>query len=159
MFLIGEGVFYPLFGAGYVINIEEKEIYGVSKKYYMIKLIINNILVMIPVDSEDSKRLRCIMKSCEYDSIINILKGNYNILPSKWCDRFKIYNSSIREGDIYRLTELVRDIHNLPRRKEISKSDIKMFYDILSLISSEICIATNIDFETVKSNLLEILKK
>jgi CarD family transcriptional regulator len=158
MFLIGEGVFYPLYGAGYVINIEEKDIYSVPKKYYIIKLITNNILVMIPVDSEDSKRLRSVMKSYEYDSIVNILKSNYNTLPSKWCDRFKIYNSCIREGNIYKLTELVRDIHNLPRRKEISKSDIKIFYDIISMISSEICIATEVDYETVKVNILKILE-
>ena len=158
MFLIGEGVFYPLYGAGYVVNVEEKEIYSVSKKYYIINLIINNILVMIPVESEDSKRLRRIMKNYEYDNIVNILKSNYNILPYKWCDRFKIYNSSIREGNIYNLTELVRDIHNLPRRKEISKSDFKVFNDIICLISSEICIATKVDYETVRLNILEILE-
>lgn len=158
MFLIGEGVFYPLYGAGLVINIEEKEIYNISKKYYIIKLIISNIIVMIPVDAEDSKRIRGIIKDYEYQNIISILKDNFNILPSKWCDRYKIYNATLREGDIFKLTELLRDIHNLPKRKEISKSDIKIFYEILSMIASEICIATRIDFESIKLDLLNALQ-
>lgn len=159
MFFIGEGIFYPLFGAGYIINIEEKEIYDTIKKYYIIKLISNGMLVMIPVDSYDSKRLRKIIDEGDYEKLINILIADHGELPLKWAERFRLYNQAIREGNIFNLAEILRDIHNLSIKKEISKSDMKVFDDILCMIASEVSIIIETEFQETKYIILDMLQK
>ncbi|MBQ3592887.1 MAG: CarD family transcriptional regulator, partial [Clostridia bacterium] len=48
MFKIGDTVLYPLHGAGVIQNIEEKEILGEIKSYYILKIPISDMTVMVP---------------------------------------------------------------------------------------------------------------
>ena len=52
MFKIGDTVLYPLHGAGVIQNIEEKEILGEIKSYYILKIPISDMTVMVPVDAD-----------------------------------------------------------------------------------------------------------
>jgi CarD family transcriptional regulator len=158
MFFIGDGVFYPKYSAGYIVNIEEKEIYGITKKYYVIKLIINELLTMIPMDLVNSKRLRKVIEKEEYDNLLEILTSEVNLLPLKWGERYKLYNKFIEEGDIYKLTALMRDIYFMPRRKEVSKSDMKAFNEVLCMVASELSIALEIQYIEMKQILIDVLQ-
>lgn len=158
MFIIGDGIFYPKYSAGIVINIEDKEIYGITKKYYIIKLIANGMLTMIPVDFEETKRLRRVIGKNDYQKVIDILNAEKKTMPVKWGDRYRLYNNSINEGNIFQLCEIVRDIYFMKSQKDISKSDIKMFDEILSMVASELCIVMEVEFEKMKEAIIEILK-
>lgn len=159
MFFIGEGIFYPKYGAGYIINIEDKEIYGNIKKYYIIRLIINDILTMIPVEFEESKRLRKVIEKDDYYKVIEILRSKCNILPIKWADRYKHYNKCISDGNIFKLAEVLRDIYNMPRKKEVSKSDMKAYDEILCMIASELSILLDVELQKMKIDILDIFKE
>lgn len=158
MFFIGDGLFYPRFSAGIVTNIEEKEIYGITKKYYIIRLISNGMLTMIPVDFEDSKRLRKLIEKNDYKRIKEILTEQGKTLPIKWSDRYKLYNNCINKGDIFELTMILRDIHNMSKQKDVSKSDLKIFEEMLSMVASELSIVLEIDYEEMKIIVLNTLK-
>ena len=49
MFSIGDKVVYPMHGAGIIEAIEEKEILGNKRKYYIMRMPIGNMKVMIPL--------------------------------------------------------------------------------------------------------------
>jgi CarD family transcriptional regulator len=158
MFFIGDGIFYPKYSAGFIINIEEKEVYGITKKYYVIRLIINDLLTMIPMEFESIKGLRKVIEKKDYQNIIETLTAERNSLPSKWGERNKLFSKLIDEGDIYKLTALIRDIYYMPRRKEVSKSDMKTLDDVLSMVASELSISLGIEYSKMKTNILDILK-
>ena len=48
MFEVGDKVVYPMHGAGIIESIEEKEILGEKKKYYVMKMPFGEMKVMIP---------------------------------------------------------------------------------------------------------------
>lgn len=52
MFNIGDKIVYPMHGAGEIIAIEEREILGNVHKYYIMRLPINELKVMVPGKSE-----------------------------------------------------------------------------------------------------------
>jgi len=56
VFKIGDRVVYPMHGAGVIEAIEEKEILGVRKKYYVMKLPVGEMKVMIPIGQYPSCR-------------------------------------------------------------------------------------------------------
>lgn len=158
MFSIGDAIFYPKYGAGYIVNIEEKDIYGAIKKYYVINLIASDILTMLPVECEVMKKLRSVIEQDSVKTVYEILIGQATILPQKWIDRYKYYCAFIEEGDIFKLSEILNSIYYLPRKKEISKSDMKIFDEILIMVSSELSIVQGIEIYRVKELIREFLE-
>lgn len=51
MFKIGDKVVYPMHGAGIIEAIEEKEVLGKKRQYYIMRMPIGNMKVMVPLDS------------------------------------------------------------------------------------------------------------
>ena len=58
LFQIGENIDYPMHGAGIIKSIEEKEISGEKQQYYVIKMLIGNMQVMIPTGKILSSSIR-----------------------------------------------------------------------------------------------------
>lgn len=50
MFKIGDKIVYPLHGAGVVEDIEEKEVLGEVRKYYILRMPIHSMKISVPVD-------------------------------------------------------------------------------------------------------------
>ena len=88
MFSVGAKIVHPMHGAGTIQKIEEKEILGVVKRYYILKLPCNDMSVMIPVDAEASVGIREIVD----ESVIE----NAVIMPSTLINKnVKIKNAVI----------------------------------------------------------------
>jgi CarD family transcriptional regulator len=158
MFFIGDVVFYPFYGAGCIINIEEKEIYNKVSKYYIIKLI-NGMGIMVPVNSDESKKLRKAISVEECMRLFEILRESPEKLPSKWSERYKHYNHAIKSGNIFKMVCALRDITGLSRKKELSKSEIKIFNDILNMVSGEIALVLNMGFDDVRMEIIDVLNR
>lgn len=158
MFIIGDLIFLPVFGAGYIASIEDKKIHGEISKYYVINFIINKISIMVPVFSEEAKKIRRAITVDEYVNIFQLLISPFNPLPCKWSERQRYYNDNIREGNIFQLACILKDINGLSKVKKLSKSETKIFKEILGMVASEISIVLNKDFEETKKELLSILK-
>jgi CarD family transcriptional regulator len=55
MFEIGDKVVYPMHGAGIIEAIEEKEILGEKRNYYVLKMPIGEMKVMVPINNVDAR--------------------------------------------------------------------------------------------------------
>ena len=53
MFQIGDKVAYPMHGAGIIEGVEERCILGEAHQYYVLKLSIGNVEVLVPTASID----------------------------------------------------------------------------------------------------------
>lgn len=157
MFIIGDLIFLPVFGAGYISSIEDKKIHGEISKYYVINFIINKISMMVPVFSGEAKKIRRAITVDESVDVFQLLISPFNPLPCKWSERQRFYNDSIRNGDIFQLACILKDINGLSKIKKLSKSEAKIFKEILSMVGSEISIVLNRDFDETKKELLSIL--
>lgn len=157
MFLIGDKIIYPVFGAGYILNIEDRIIQGEVKKYYIIRFV-NGMESMIPVYSSEASRIRKVISPEECTQIMDILRGKGEKLPDKWNLRNRYYNECIRNGDIYRLALALSSIGDLSKRKELSKSEERIFQTILELVAGEIALANSLSLTEAKENILKALR-
>lgn len=153
MLFIGDKVFYPSFGAGVVIGIEEREVYGEINKYYIIKLT-NEIITMVPVNTRKSKGIRACISEEKCIKALEELKKPSNVLPHKWLDRYKIYTKVIKEGNFKNMWNILRDILELKKTKKLSRSEDKFFQDILSFTSDEISIVLGLDIDKIKASIV-----
>ena len=51
MFNIGDKIVYPVHGAGIIVDIETKVILGEKKEYYVMKIPVNEMKVLVPLGS------------------------------------------------------------------------------------------------------------
>jgi len=142
MFNIGDKIVYPMHGAGIIEGIEEKEILGEKRKYYIMKMPIGDMSVMIPVDSVDEIGVREIISNEEISKVINILKGEMTHMPQNWNRRYRANMEKIKSGDIFEIAVVVRNLMLRDAEKSLSTGERKMLNSAKQILISEIVLAT-----------------
>lgn len=153
MLYIGDKIFYPGYGAGEIINIEEKEVFETIDKYYVIKLV-NGLITMMPVNTRKSKGIRKCLTKEECIRCLEILNEKASSMPGKWLDRYKIYTKTIKTGDLSNMCSVLKDVIAIRKKKKLSNSEENFYEDILNMVSEEISIVLDIDLESAKKIVL-----
>ena len=110
MFNIGDKVVYPMHGAGVIEGIEEKEILGEIKKYFILRLPLKNMKVMLPVDNIENIGLRNIISAELVEGIFTIMEEVRSEMPQNWNRRYRANLDKIKSGDIADVAIVVRDL-------------------------------------------------
>ncbi len=154
MFNIGDRVVYPMHGAGVIEAIEEKEILGVRKKYYVMKLPVGEMKVMIPTDSILRVGLREVIGKERIAEVFEVLRNHNGEMSSNWNRRYRDHLEKIKSGDILEVSEVVRNLTLRDREKGLSTGERKMLESARQILISELFLVQGID-QTEIINALE----
>ncbi len=147
MFNIGDKIVYPMHGAGVIEAIEEKEILGEKQKYYVMRMPIGDMKVMIPLKNIDEIGVRKVAGSEEIEQVINILKGEKSKMSSNWNRRYRANMEKIKTGNIFQVAEVVRNLSIRDKEKGLSTGERKMLENAKLILVSEIVLSKGIDKE------------
>lgn len=156
MFKVGDKVVYPKHGAGTIIAIEEKEVLGAKQKYYIIKLPIGEMTAMLPTSKGDELGIRRVIDEDEVNDVINILKGDKSKMSKNWNRRYRNNLEKIKTGDIYEVTEVVRNLTLRDIEKGLSTGEKKMLNDAKQILISELVLAKEMEEEKVEAMISDI---
>ena len=67
MFQVGDKIVHPMHGAGVIDSIVQKKINGVVREYYILKLPVGGMMVMIPTENSEEIGVRPVVKKDEAD--------------------------------------------------------------------------------------------
>ncbi|NTW05724.1 MAG: CarD family transcriptional regulator [Peptococcaceae bacterium] len=151
MYKIGDKVVYPMHGAGIIESIEEREILGEKRQYYILKLPVGDMKVMIPISNCLEIGLREVIDSNGVQRVIGILKDNSTIMSTNWNRRYRANLEKIKSGDIFEVTEVVRNLINRDREKGLSSGERKMLENARQILISELVLATELEEERAQS--------
>lgn len=70
LFVIGDYIVHPMHGAGVIENIVSRRISGDERDYYVLKLPVGDMVVMVPVDGCESIGVRSVIS---HDEAVGIL--------------------------------------------------------------------------------------
>ncbi|MCT4606250.1 MAG: CarD family transcriptional regulator [Marinisporobacter sp.] len=154
MFNIGDRVVYPMHGAGIIEAIEEKEILGKKRKYYIMKMPLGEMKVMIPLDNVEDIGLREIISLKEVDQVLAVLSDDISKMPKNWNRRYRANMDKIKSGDIYEVAMVVRNLTLRDREKGLSTGERKMLANAKQILISEIVLARGIE-EKVAEDLID----
>ena len=104
MYNIGDKIVYPMYGAGVIEAIEEKEILGVTQKYYVMKMPMGDMKVMIPMLNVEEIGIRNIIDGTEADNVFESFKEFDAECDLSWNKRYRENMLKIKSGDIYEVT-------------------------------------------------------
>ncbi len=141
MFSVGDKVVYPMHGAGVIEAIEEKEVLGEKRKYYIMKLPIGNMKVMVPITSGSNLGLREVIDAREVDRVITILQDRSDVVTTNWSLRYRQHLEKIKSGNIFEVAEVVRNLSLREKEKGLSTGERKMLDTARQILLSELSLA------------------
>lgn len=157
MFHVGDQVVYPMHGAGIIESIEDREIFGVISKYYIIKMVLGQIKAMVPVDKAESIGIRRITDMDGYYNVVKILLGSYKKMDEKWSKRFRENEAKLKKGNINEIAEIVNYLNYMNRRGKLSTGEKKMLAQSREMMISELALIKNICYEEMEREMDKIL--
>jgi CarD family transcriptional regulator len=144
VFRIGDRVVYPMHGAGVIEAIEEREILGRRKQYYIMKMPIGDMQVMIPVDGVEGAGLRQVVAGEDVDRVLDVLGGERTKMSSNWNRRYRANTEKLKSGDIFEVAEVVRNLTLRDKEKGLSTGERKMLDSAKQILVSEVVLARGI---------------
>jgi CarD family transcriptional regulator len=140
-FSIGDNVVYPHHGAGQVIKKEKKEILGETREYLTIKILHNDMTVMVPCENAGKAGLRRVIDEDTVKKVLAVLTDEVSEMPKNWNRRFKHNRDKIKTGDIYELAEVVRNLAVREQDKGLSTGEKQMYTRAKKILASEMMYA------------------
>ena len=145
MYAIGDKILYPMHGAGIVETIEEKEILGELRQYYILKVSWGEMKMMIPVDTSDEIGVRYIITADKIDAIVETLKAETSEMPGNWNRRYRENMEKLKTGDVLQVAEVIRNLIRTERTKKLSAGEKKMLANARQILQSELVLAGDMD--------------
>jgi len=96
MYNIGDKIVYPMHGAGVIESIEEREILGKKQSYYVVKIPIGEMKVLIPIKNVDGIGIREVISEEDADKVFLILKNKALPSNTNWNKRYRENMSKIK---------------------------------------------------------------
>ncbi|WP_245726301.1 CarD family transcriptional regulator [Marininema mesophilum] len=145
LFNVGDKVVYPMHGAGIIESIEEKEILGESQRYYIMRLPLGDMKVMIPMSNVTSIGLREVVDEATITEVIQRLGEGDPDVSNNWNRRYRANLDKMKSGDIYDMADVVRCLMLREREKGLSTGERKMLENARQILISEMVLAKEID--------------
>jgi CarD family transcriptional regulator len=144
-FELGDNVVYPHHGAGQVQAKEIKEVFGQRREYLTIKILHNDMTVMVPTENAALAGLRRVIDEETVEKVLNVLRDDVSDMPKNWNRRFKHNRDKIKTGDIYELAEVVRNLALRENEKGLSSGEKQMYTRAKKILASELMYALDKD--------------
>jgi CarD family transcriptional regulator len=143
MYQKGDKIVYPLYGAGVIEDIEEKEIDGEMLTYYVLNIPVGNLKIMISAAKAESQRVRLIHTSEEIREFL--LDAAEIIMPDNWNQRYKENMERIKSGELPQVTVVFYNLLLRERERGLSTAEKKMMTTAKQIILSELILALDVE--------------
>jgi len=158
MFNIGDKIVYPMHGAGIIESIEEKEILGQTQDYYVVRMPIGDMKVMIPTNNVVDIGIREVIGQQEAEKVFAALEVNNCSENSNWNKRYRENMIKIKSGNIYEVANVVRSLMQREGEKGLSTGERKMLNSARRILISELVLAKNMNQYEIEDIINDHLK-
>lgn len=155
MFQIGDKVFYPMYGAGIIEAIEEREIQGKTQEYCVIAIPLSKMDVMIPVKVISKSRIRSITSRKAMTDILFDFHNEVSDCALSWKERLKKNAEKMKTGEMQDTAEVVRDLLHHKKEKALNSSEKQMLDYAQKILISELIMIKGIT-ENEAADLLKL---
>lgn len=154
MFNIGDLAVYPAHGVGVIERIESQEFSGTSQDFYVMRILENDMIIMIPTGNVNNVGLREIIPMKEVPKLYSILKKRDVVIDNQtWNRRYREYMDKIKTGSVFEVAEVYRDLLMLKLEKELSFGERKMLDTARNLLVKEISLAKKVEEQQIEKDL------
>lgn len=154
-FKVGDLAVYPAHGVGRINAIEAKIVNGETHDFYMMNILENDMIIMIPTWNVEQVGLRDIIDKKEIPKVYEVMKQRREA-PAEtqtWNRRYREYMDKIKTGSLYDVAEVYRDLSLLRLTKDLSFGERKLYDTAQVLLVMELSTARDTDEKTIISEI------
>ena len=157
-FKVGEKVVYPAHGVGVIESMQIRNVSGTQKKFYMLRIVDSEMMIMIPTENVGTVGLRRVIGRDMVTKVYKILreKKKVEVDQQTWNRRYREYTEKIKTGSILEIAKVLRDLLVLKNGKELSFGERKMLDTARNLLVKELAIAKSFSEEKIMEELRTI---
>jgi CarD family transcriptional regulator len=150
-FRIGDLAVYPAHGVGQILAIESRVVNGETHDFYILRVLENGMVIMIPIGNVESVGLRCLIDAKEVPKVYAVMKTKRELLADNqtWNRRYREYMEKIKTGSLYDVAEVFRDLFRLKLTKDLSFGERKLYDTAQILLVKELSRAKKTDEKTI----------
>ena len=110
MFQVGDKIVHPMHGAGVVDSIVQKKVNGVVREYYILKLPVGGMLVMIPTANSEEIGVRPVCEESEADRVLAAMPEIEVDMTQNWNRRYRENMTRLKSGDLLEVARVVKGL-------------------------------------------------
>ncbi|MDR1588631.1 MAG: CarD family transcriptional regulator [Oscillospiraceae bacterium] len=153
MFSIGDMIAHPLHGAGVIDSIESREINGCVRQYYVLKIPIGSMVVMIPTETSDMIGVRPIIGCDEAETLIDAIPGIAVEITSNWSRRYRENMERLKSGNLLEVARVIKGLMLRDVERGLSTGDRKMLVSAKQILISELVLSQQTSYEEVETRI------
>ena len=138
MFNIGDFIVYPMYGAGIITDIVEKDFLGEVRVYYSVSLPYSRMEASVPVDNCIKLGVRPVIDPSRISEVVEVLKGTTEPMNPNWNKRYRENTERMQTGDILQVAAVVRNLVRTDRAKPLSTGEKKLLGTAKQILESEL---------------------
>ena len=156
MFSVGDLVVYPAQGVGKIESIDQKNIGDAFCAFYIVRILNNDITLMVPVKNARNVGLRALTST---EHARTILHGFADHSPfsgytgQNWNRRYREYTERLKSSKLKDVANVLHELLLIGRGKELSFGERRLLEQAMSLVSGELAIVLNNSEQTVRETI------
>lgn len=159
MFSVGELVVYPAQGVGKVEKVEEQDVGGAKTKFYIVRILSNNVTLMVPVSNADNVGLRSVSDEKRGIEILNYLEDRSDFTGysgQNWNRRYREYSDKLKSKSLVDVAYVLKELFLISKDKELSFGERRLLEQAMGLITMELSYALSVDQSQAKSKVEQL---
>lgn len=157
MFKIGDKIVYPMYGAGVIEDVVDKDILGTIQQYYIMRMPVGSMTVMIPSANAESIGVRRIVDAEKATEILDSIKHIRADMTQNWSRRYRENMLKIKTGDLMEVADVIVGLMQREKERGLSSSERKMLMSAKQIFISEMILAAPIDKDDIECELEKAL--
>ncbi|MDB7829651.1 CarD family transcriptional regulator [Intestinimonas butyriciproducens] len=153
MFQVGDKIVHPMHGAGVIDSIVTKKVNGVVRDYYILKLPVGGMLVMIPTSNSEEIGVRPVVDKDEADRLIASIPDIEVDMTQNWNRRYRENMMRIKSGDLLEVAKVVKGLMLRDVDRGLSTGERKMLHSAKQILISELVLSQNTSYEDVEARI------
>lgn len=157
MFNIGDRIAHPMHGAGIIADIESKKINGILREYYVLKMPVGGMLVLIPTENCEEIGVRPIIDEQQADCIIDAICNIEIDMSQNWNRRYRENMLRIKSGDLVEVARVVKGLMARDCERGLSTGERKMLRSAKQILISEMVLSKHSSYEEVEELINSVM--
>ena len=147
MLNIGEKIFIAGYGAGYIQDMDDRELSGIMCEYVNIYLLLDNMNFMIPIKRIGNYKIRKALNKIELEKVLNTISNEADNIEGNWNNRYRISKKKIQSGNTLKMCQVIRDLYHLKKEGMIPPGELKILERVEGMVASEIMLVLELSMQ------------
>ena len=153
MYRVGDKVVHPMHGAGVIDSIVQRKVAGKLEDYYLLRLSVGSMTVMIPTENTQEIGVRPIVSDEEAKKLIRAMENIEVDMTQNWNRRYRENMVRLKSGDLLEVARVVKGLLLREGQKGLSNGERKMLRTAKQILISELVLAQSLPYKTVEDNI------